>query len=310
MKDIVPSDLVGERLDRVVALMTGLSRSAVRKVIQENGVYCDESLIFSPTRRVTEGESIEVDLADPEAIDDIHVEANENIDFGVVYFDDYLIIIDKPVGLVVHPAPGHAQDTLVNGLVARFPDIRGVGQKERPGIIHRLDRDTSGLLVVARTQESYDHLVGQLAQRTMGRIYLTITSGIADAPTGTIDAPIGRSRRARTRMSVSAEGRDARTHYETLETWNEPVVASLVRCTLDTGRTHQIRVHLRAIGLPVLGDLTYGRKDPFEINRPLLHATKLSFNHPISGQLLSFEEPPPKDFQLALELFRNAESDS
>jgi 23S rRNA pseudouridine1911/1915/1917 synthase len=279
-------------------------------VIQENGVYCDEIITFSPTRRVAEGELVEVDLADPKVIDDIHVEANENIDFDVVYLDDYLIIINKPVGLVVHPAPGHAQDTLVNGLVARFPDIREVGQKERPGIIHRLDRDTSGLLVVGRTQESYDHLVEQLAERTMGRIYLTITSGIADAPTGTIDAPIGRSRRARTRMSVSAEGRDARTHYETLETWHEPVVASLVRCTLDTGRTHQIRVHLKAIGLPVLGDSIYGRKDPFEINRPLLHATELSFNHPISGEWLSFEERPPEDFQLALKLFRNAKSDS
>ena len=310
MKDIVPSALAGERLDRVVALMTGLSRSAVRKVIQENGVYCDEIITFSPTRRVAEGELVEVDLADPKVVDDIHVEANENIDFDVVYLDDYLIIINKPVGLVVHPAPGHAQDTLVNGLVARFPDIREVGQKERPGIIHRLDRDTSGLLVVGRTQESYDHLVEQLAERTMGRIYLTITSGIADAPTGTIDAPIGRSRRARTRMSVSAEGRDARTHYETLETWHEPVVASLVRCTLDTGRTHQIRVHLKAIGLPVLGDSIYGRKDPFEINRPLLHATELSFNHPISGEWLSFEERPPEDFQLALKLFRNAKSES
>ncbi len=302
MKDIVPSALAGERLDRAVALMTGLSRSAVRKMIQENGVVCDGSLIFSPTRRVAEGESIEVKVADPKLIDDIHLEANENINFDVVYVDDYLIIVNKPVGLVVHPAPGHAQDTLVNGLVARFPDIRGVGQPERPGIIHRLDRDTSGLLVVARTQDSYDHLVEQLAERTMGRIYLTITSGIADAPTGTIDAPIGRSRRARTRMSVSAEGRDARTHYETLETWHEPVVASLVRCTLDTGRTHQIRVHLSFIGHPVLGDKLYGfRKSIFSKNAEL-HATKLSFNHPNSGEWLSFEEPPPEDFQLALQL--------
>lgn len=307
MRDVVPAALDGQRIDRVVAIMIDLSRSAVRRMVEHGEVLVDGEPRTSASSRVAEGSVIEVTGAV-----DIPVAApptaSPHVEFSVVAVDDHVIVIDKPVGLVVHPGAGHVDDTLVNGLLAAYPDLAGIGDPMRPGIVHRLDRDTSGLLVCARSELAYASLVDQLSGRAVSRVYLTLVAGRAESPTGLIDAPIGRSRRSRTRMTVAEDGREARTEYEELEGFDEPIAASLLRCTLQTGRTHQIRVHLNAIGLPVLGDEIYGRPDPFGSTRPLLHATRLSFRHPADGTERHFESPPPADFESSLAGFRLAGS--
>ncbi|MDG2112757.1 MAG: RluA family pseudouridine synthase [Actinomycetota bacterium] len=303
LTDTVPAAMAGERIDRVVALMTDLSRSAVRRLIEAGHVRLDGVVAGAASARVEQGAGIEVEMPE-RAETEVALPANPAVEFVVVYEDDHVVVIDKPIDLVVHPGAGRENNTLANGLVHRYPDVVGVGEPDRPGIVHRLDRDTSGLLVCARTPQAHDDLVSQLVVHSVARVYLTLVRGIADAPSGVIDAPIGRSRRARTRMTISEDGKDARTHYETLETFTRPVESSLLRCRLETGRTHQIRVHLQAVGLHVLGDATYGRPDPFGIGRPLLHAAELAFDHPSTGERVSFTSPLPPDFAGALDQLR------
>jgi 23S rRNA pseudouridine1911/1915/1917 synthase len=202
----------------------------------------------------------------------------------------------------VHPGAGNARGTMVAGLLARYPELAGVGEPERPGIVHRLDKGTSGLLVVARTQDAYESLVEQLSSRSVERRYLTLVWGCPEPATGVVDAPIGRSRRDPTRMTVSATGREARTRYEVRERFTEPIVASLVECKLETGRTHQIRVHLAAIGRPVVGDPRYkGARASFKTPRMFLHAHTLAFDHPATGERVSFTAPLPADLQSVLD---------
>jgi len=211
------------------------------------------------------------------------------------------VVVAKPAGLVVHPGPGHAHGTLVHGLLERFPEIATVGDPARPGIVHRLDRDTSGLLVVARTAEAYTGLVGALAARDVDRRYLALVAGELASPRGVVDAPIGRSTRQRTRMAVREAGRPARTGYEVRAAWPAAGV-SLLECRLETGRTHQIRVHLAAIGHPVVGDGAYGgRRLDDGPSRPFLHAFALGFAHPVDGRPLAFEDPLPGDLAAALD---------
>ncbi|MFT7646002.1 MAG: 23S rRNA pseudouridine1911/1915/1917 synthase [Candidatus Poriferisodalaceae bacterium] len=305
MRDTIPAAFHGERIDRVVSFMTERSRSNVKQLIVAGSVSVNGEIVTSASHRVIEGDEIDAQIPVADPLENIPM-AVADIAVDVVYEDDHVVVIDKPVGLVVHPGAGHTDDTLVNGLLALYPDSANVGQVERPGVVHRLDRDTSGLLVWARTEEAYEGLTAQLAERSMKRVYLTIVGSIPDSERGMVDAPIGRSRRTRTRMAVVEGGREARTTFETVEVWHLPFEASLLRCGLETGRTHQIRVHLAAIGLPVLGDATYGRPDPFGIGRTLLHAQALSFEHPITGEKLAFESEPPADFQAALEGFRTA----
>src|SRR5262249_9319543 len=198
-----------------------------------------------------------------------------------------------PAGLVVHPGAGHADGTLVNGLLARFPEIAAVGDPARPGIVHRLDRDTSGLLAVARSAAGYDPLVDQLARRSVERLYATLVWGALSSPRRVIDAPIGRSESRRTRMAVRSAGKEARTGYRVLETFETPRCSRL-ECKLETGRTHQIRVHLAAIGHPVVGDPSYGgARQHIALARPFLHATTLGFEHPVTGGPLRVEGPLP-----------------
>jgi 23S rRNA pseudouridine1911/1915/1917 synthase len=192
----------------------------------------------------------------------------------------------------------------VNGLLALYPEIAEVGDPMRPGIVHRLDAGTTGLMVVARTSDAYESLVGQLSQRLVHREYLAVAVGTFDAHSGVIDAAIGRDLRELTKMAVRVDGKPARTHYEVLESFIEPMAASLVRCELETGRTHQIRVHLAAVGHPVLGDATYGGvRAAVSFGRPALHAVRLSFAHPRSGDEMSFEAPVPDDFASLLGRF-------
>lgn len=286
----VPEALAGERVDRVVALETGWSRSEVQAVAAEGGILVDgrpaaKSLRCTAGQRVTVVRRPE-GAAPPEA---------EDVPVEVRYADDALFVVAKPAGLVVHPGAGHAHGTLVHGLLALDPAIAGVGDPERPGIVHRLDRDTSGLMVVARTTAAHDALVAALAHRAVGREYVALVWGHPENARGVIDAPIGRSTSRRTRMAVRREGKEARTVYEVREWFVRPDVA-LLDCRLETGRTHQIRVHLAAIGHPVVGDGTYGGNRPgIRLDRPFLHATRLAFDHPTTGEHLVFEEPLPSD---------------
>ena len=307
MREQIPAALDAERVDRVASLMTGLSRSTVTSLIVAGKLTRNDEVVVAGSQRVVEGDWIEVEVPAQEHVDK-HLVPDPEVVFEVVYVDDSVAVIDKPIGLVVHPGAGTTSSTLAHGLLARFPEMAEVGPPERPGIVHRLDRDTSGLLVCARTNDALSYLSEELANRSMHRSYLTIVAGCPEATTGTVDAPIGRSRRSRTKMTVTQDGREARTHYEVLETWQQPIPASLLRCTLDTGRTHQIRVHLKAIDLPVLGDRTYGKPDPFNIGRPLLHAAELSFLHPATGELVKFSSEPPSDFAGAVEIFRRSNS--
>jgi 23S rRNA pseudouridine1911/1915/1917 synthase len=295
---VVPQALDGERVDRAIALLTGWSRAEVQALLREGEVLLDGRKV-GKSHRLSAGDVIDV-LGVPEAPTAPTAEA---VPVEVRYADDDVIVVNKPAGLVVHPGAGHAHGTLVHGLLARFPELAGVGERSRPGIVHRLDRDTSGLLVVARTARTHEHLVAALARRDIERDYLALVRGSPAAPRGVVDAPIGRSAQRRTRMAVRDGGRPARTTFEVVSSWPDAGV-TLLACGLETGRTHQIRVHLSAVGLPVVGDAVYGgprQVGSAELDRPFLHATRLAFPHPDGSGRRSFEEPLPADLAAVLE---------
>ncbi len=297
MIERVPPALDGERLDRVVALLTEVSRSRVADAIAGGLVKVDGGVVTQRSRRVVEGEALEIHLVVTPTV--AGVDADASIKFEVVHVDAAVIVVDKPEGLVVHPGAGHAHDTLVNGLVARFPELADVGDPDRPGIVHRLDRGTSGLMVVARTKVAYESLVQQLSERAVERTYVALVSGVP-APRGVIDAPIARSHRDPTRMAVVESGRHARTRYLLLRELDGGRYAQL-SCGLESGRTHQIRVHLAAIGHPVVGDERYGPGRPtLGLGRPFLHAARLAFQHPFTGAPVTFESPLPPDLRETL----------
>ena len=293
IREVVPAALDGERLDRLVALVTGRSRAAAAELVAGGSVRVGGAVVTAGKHRLVEGDEVEVDAGTVEAA---VVAADPSIDVPVVHEDEHVVVVDKPAGLVVHPGAGHPTGTLVHGLVARYPELAAVGEADRPGIVHRLDRDTSGLLVVARTEDARRALVRALAERRVERVYLALVAGLPDADAGMVDAPVGRSTRQPSRMAVSAKGKEARTRYAVEQRWPRADVA-LLRCRLETGRTHQIRVHLAAIGHPVIGDDTYagGARPAVPVPRLFLHATRLAFDHPVDGHPLSFESPLPPD---------------
>jgi 23S rRNA pseudouridine1911/1915/1917 synthase len=221
-----------------------------------------------------------------------------------VYDDHDVVVVDKPAGLVVHPGAGHGQGTLVQGLLALYPDMGAVGDPTRPGVVHRLDKGTSGLLVFARTAAAYASLSRQLADRTADRRYRVLAWGHLDATRGLVDAPLGRGQSDRTRIVVTRTGRPARTRFEVERYYRDPEV-TLLRCRLETGRTHQIRVHLAAVGHPVVGDSRYGgARRGLSIGRPFLHAEELGFDHPTTGERLSFTSALPADLEELLDRLR------
>jgi 23S rRNA pseudouridine1911/1915/1917 synthase len=291
--EILPDALDGERLDRVVAMLDGCSRSAASKLIEQGGVALDDLVTTQRSARVAAGMRI---AFTPTIVEEPELLADANVQFEVVHADDDVVVVNKPAGLIVHPGAGRPDETLVNGLVHHFPEMATVGQHGRPGIVHRLDGDTSGLLVVARTAAAYDALTAAMARHDVERVYTAVVAGTVTDDRGIIDAPIGRSTQRRTRMAVMADGRDARTHYEVRDrSYDEPPVSHL-RCQLETGRTHQIRVHLSAIGHPVLGDPTYGnRTSRAGFDRVALHAEHLAFLHPTRNEPVSFDAPLPAD---------------
>ncbi|MGA3351628.1 MAG: RluA family pseudouridine synthase [Acidimicrobiales bacterium] len=307
----IPHALAGERVDRVVALLSGCTRAQVQKLIAAGGVRLADVTVSAGSRRVKAGERLETNLellaatARPQA----RPAAPGEVAFRVVFEDQAVIVIDKPPGVVVHPDAAHHSGTLVAGLLASYPELArlpelGCGEADRPGIVHRLDKDTSGLLVVARSPEAYRSLTGQLAARTVHRSYLALACGALEAKAGVVDAPIGRSLRHPTRMAVAVGGRAARTHYEVLQSFELPLEATYLELRLETGRTHQIRVHLAAIGHPVVGDARYGGdRRRSGAPRTFLHAGGLCFVHPVTGLQASFDSPLPGDLAAVLERF-------
>ncbi len=300
IREEVPAALAGERLDRIVAFVLDVSRSVASKVIDAGGVVVDGEVATTGKVRLEHGQVV---VADATAIPvDRPPVADAGIEFTVVFEDDDLIVVDKPAGLVVHPGAGHADGTLVNGLLARYPEVEGVGERERPGIVHRLDAGSSGLLVVARNQDAADALIGQFADHTATRVYLALVWGHPEAPHGVIDAPIGRSRRDPLRMAVVADGRWARTEYRVLRRFDRPAELALLECRLETGRTHQIRVHLSSIDHPLVGDPVYGQRRPkLQVERPFLHAAELAIDHPTSGERLTFDSELAPDLASRLD---------
>ena len=294
--ETVPAALDGERLDRIVAMVADLSRSDAAKTIASGGVEVDGVAMASGKVRLSEGQVITVDPASSPNVPPPG--PDPSVEFGVVHVDDHVLLIDKPPGLVVHPGAGNADGTLVNGLLARFGDIEDVGERNRPGIVHRLDAGSSGLLVVARTQAAADHLIAQFADHSATRVYDAMVWGVPDAPHGVIDAPLGRSRSDPLRMAVVANGRPSRTDYRVVGTFSEPATVSRLECRLETGRTHQIRVHLSSINHPLLGDPIYGQRRPnLGLSRPFLHAAELQFVHPGTEERVTFVSPLAPDLQ-------------
>ncbi len=293
IEELIPPMLAGERLDRIVAMLSDVSRTVATELIEGGHVLVGGKVATSGKVRMKESVAVSIDTS---FVPVPHLpQADDTIPITLVYEDDDIIVIDKPAGLVVHPATGNETGTLVNGLLALFPEIADVGQPERPGIVHRLDVGTSGLMIVARTQDAYDELVEKLRDHEVERVYRALVWGSPEAPNGLIDAPLGRDAREPLKMAVNANGREARTHFQVDERFTHPPTA-LLTCRLETGRTHQIRVHLTAIGHPVVADTTYGgRRATLGLKRPFLHATHLSFEHPITSEPVHFDSPMPAD---------------
>jgi 23S rRNA pseudouridine1911/1915/1917 synthase len=292
----VPPGAAGERLDRFLAGLEEVgSRAAAERLLGEQRVLVDGA-VRAKSYRLEGGEELEFDIpeARPSTLEP------EELDLRIAYEDEHLLIVDKPAGLVVHPSAGHGSGTLVHGLLGRA--IAGGGEAQRPGIVHRLDRDTSGLLVVARSEEAHRRLQALLRQRQIQREYLALVRGRPRSRRGRIEAPIGRDRSDPTKISLdSATPRDAVTHFEAVELLRRH---ALLRVTLETGRTHQIRVHLAAIDLPVAGDPVYGVPCDLGLERQFLHAARLTFDHPITGTRVEVDSPLPPDLEAALELGR------
>lgn len=296
MEEQIPDALDGERVDRVVSMLADVSRREAVELLAQGRVRLDGDVPDKASVRVRTGSVLTVDPLPPAP----GLAADPAVGVEVVYEDDDVLVLDKRAEQVVHPGAGTETGTVVQGLLARYPDLAEVGDPARPGIVHRLDKGTSGLLVVARTDRAYTSLVEQMSQRQVLRRYLALVWGRVDNPEGVVDAPIGRSNRDPTRMAVVADGRPARTRYQVERRYRDPEV-TLVRCRLETGRTHQIRVHLAAIGRPVVGDDRYGPGGrglelggrPRYLDRLFLHAETLGFEHPGTGRWLELERPLP-----------------
>jgi len=302
----VPEGEVVRRVDRFVADRTGLSRSYVQKLISDGRLIDDEGRRLRANSEVRGG-GVTLEVPPPEV--PYHLEPDPTIEVHVVYEDDDLLIVDKPAGLVVHPAPGHWRGTLVNALLARGDHYGGIAGVARPGIVHRLDRDTSGLLIVARNDAAQASVMAQLKARRVRKTYVALVQGSVAASVGRIEAPIGRDPKDRKRMAVVPDGRPSTTGYRVRERF---AAWTLLELDLVTGRTHQIRVHLAALGHPVAGDPVYGtgtsRRGPDDLERLFLHAWRLELVSPTSGKLVRVEAPLPGELETVLDGLRLAET--
>lgn len=289
------ADREGERLDQFLARrVPGLTRSAAQRLAEEGAVLCGGSAV-KKNRRTAPGEVYTVALPDPEPIE---AKAQE-IPLDVVYEDSDVIVVNKPVGMVVHPAAGHPDGTLVNALLYHCGNsLSGINGKLRPGIVHRIDRDTSGLIIAAKNDPAHLSLAGQLEDHSLYREYHAVAVGNFREDSGTVDAPLARHPADRKKMAVHPEGKRAVTHWEVLGRYPG---YTYLKCRLETGRTHQIRVHLASLGHPLLGDVVYGGKKPVKgLAGQCLHAKKLSFLHPRTGERITVECPLPEWFEAVL----------
>jgi len=303
----------GQRLDKALAEATGLSRERIKALLSEGRVSLDGKVASQPALKPAEGTPFRI--AVPEAAP---AEAEpQDIPLNIVFEDEHLIVVDKPAGLVVHPAAGNRDGTLVNALLHHCANsdggqLSGIGGVARPGIVHRIDKDTSGLLVVAKTDAAHEGLAKQFADHSIARTYLALVAGRPVPPAGAVTGAIARSNQNRKKMAIVKDGRGkhAVTHYRTIETFEG---AALVECTLETGRTHQVRVHMTSIGHPLLGDPAYGRtptnlkpllkKENF--TRQALHAAQLGFTHPVTGEKLQFSSPVPADMCRLIDILKH-----
>jgi 23S rRNA pseudouridine1911/1915/1917 synthase len=290
----VVADQVGERLDVAVARLCDVSRALAHRLISEGLVSEAGRQRRKPGDKLAGGETLDVIVPAPEPAEP----QPEAIDLDIVFEDDEMLIVNKPPGMAVHPGPGHTGKTLVNALLAHCPDLPGINGVQRPGIVHRLDKDTSGLIAVAKTERAQRSLSQQLKQRETKKTYLALVEGRVEPSEAMIDAPLGRDPRNRLRMMVLLSGgREAQTSYRVREVIDG---LTLVEASPITGRTHQIRVHLASIGHPVVGDLVYGHRSKL-VDRQFLHAWRLTLHHPVDGRELRFEAPLAPDLQRALD---------
>jgi 23S rRNA pseudouridine1911/1915/1917 synthase len=277
------------RIDKALATELGYSRAKVQKMIQSGLVFVDEEIV-KPSFEVKAGDVIEYD-----DLPDVDITLTPTkMDLDIVYQDEHIAVINKASGMVVHPAPGHYEHTLVHGLLYHLKDLSGINGEFRPGIVHRIDKDTSGLLVVAKNDHAHHHLQDQLSHKSMAREYLVLVHGVVDTNEGRIDAPIGRHPQHRLQMDVVASGKSSVTWFHVVERYP---AHTLLRCKLETGRTHQIRVHLKYIGYPVVGDPLYGRKKDNTEYGQYLHATSLTLIHPSREESMTFTAPLPQEFE-------------
>lgn len=293
---IIDEGMVNTRLDRLVTMhRADVSRTQLQQWIKEGNILVNEKVV-KPNYKVQENDLITIETPEEKQLE------AEDLQLAIVYEDDDLLVVNKRRGMVVHPATAHANGTLVNGLLHHCTKLSTIGGDVRPGIVHRTDKDTSGLLVVAKTNEAHELLVEQLVARSVKRVYTALVHGHIPHNHGTIDAPIGRDEQNRQKMTVTDRGKEAITHFKVKERFHD---YTLVTCTLETGRTHQIRVHMDYIGHPLVGDLTYGRPNTIPFGGQVLHAETLGFQHPRSNEYVEFTESPPADFQSLIDKIRN-----
>ena len=296
---VVADPLSGERIDRVVSFFSGLSRSKVSVLIDAGLIKRNGITVKKGSEKAVVGDQLL--FPDPEGMTPTPITPDSSVQFSVIFEDDQVVVVDKPAGVVVHPGAGRKNGTLVNGLLARYPDMEKVGERDRLGLVHRLDKGTSGLLLVARTNSALETLRTQMENQMVGRQYFAIVSGHLSSNKGIIEAPLGRDPRNPLRRAVVQNGKDATTHYEVKATYDTPLKVTTVKCILETGRTHQIRAHFSAINHPVLGDSLYGGKFlKAKEHRPALHAERINFSHPMTKENLTFSSPLPDDLEQSL----------
>lgn len=297
MIHIVSEEEANERIDKIISkLENEWSRNQVQQWIKDGHITVNGKTVKTNYKGAA-GDEIEITIHEPEEID---VDPEE-MDLDIYYEDSYVLVVNKPRGMVVHPSPGHTTGTLVNGLLAHCKDLSGINGMLRPGIVHRIDKDTSGLLMVAKNDVAHESLAKQLMEKSVTRKYYAIVHGNIPHDYGTIDAPIGRDPKDRQSMAVVDNGKEAVTHFRVLERFNK---YTFIECQLETGRTHQIRVHMKYIGYPLVGDPKYGPRKTINFGGQVLHAGVLGFKHPITGEYLHFEAPLPDDFKKLLNVLR------
>lgn len=290
-------EFAGERIDKALSQMEAAwSRSQISNWLDEERILVNGAAVKAKYK-VKQGDVIEVTVPEVEDLEIIP----EDLNLEIVYEDADVLVVNKPRGMVVHPAPGHTSGTLVNGLMHHCTDLSGINGVARPGIVHRIDKDTSGLLMVAKNDVAHESLVNQLVEKSVTRKYTALVHGHIAHEKGTIDAPIGRDQKDRQKQAVVDKGKHAVTHFQVIDRFGE---FTLVECRLETGRTHQIRVHMNYIGFPLAGDPKYGPRKTIDFGGQVLHAGVLGFIHPVTKEYLEFEAPLPEDFKQLLEELR------